>query len=48
MHQTLKDCGVDPEEIPTLARNALNDPCMATNPVLPTAAQIEKIYEEAF
>ena len=48
IRQTLMDCGVDPVDVPFLARNALNDPCMATNPILPTPAQIEKIYEEAF
>lgn len=48
IRQTLKDCGVEPSDVPALARNALNDPCMATNPILPTAAQIETIYEEAF
>ena len=48
IRQTLGDCGVEPGDVPSLARNALNDPCMATNPILPTAAQIEKIYEEAF
>ena len=48
IRKTLKDCGVEPGDVPALARNALNDPCMATNPVLPDAAQIEKIYEEAF
>ncbi len=48
IRKTLKNCGVEPGDVPALARNALNDPCMATNPVLPDATQIEKIYEEAF
>ncbi len=47
IRQTLKDLGVGPGDLPSLARNALNDPCMATNPILPTAAQIEKLYEQA-
>ena len=48
IRQTLKDLGVGPGDLPSLARNALNDPCMATNPILPTHAQIEKLYEQAF
>jgi alcohol dehydrogenase class IV len=44
---SLGDLGVTREEIPTLARNALRDPCMATNPRQPTAKDIERIYEEA-
>ncbi|MCK9632138.1 MAG: iron-containing alcohol dehydrogenase [Methanoregula sp.] len=45
--ETLGDLGVTKEKIPTLARNALQDPCMATNPRQPTAHDIERIYEEA-
>jgi len=44
---TLGDLGVSKEDIPALARNALNDPCMATNPRQPTIKDIERIYEEA-
>jgi len=44
---TLGDLGVSRKEIPTLARNALRDPCMATNPRQPTLKDIERIYEEA-
>jgi alcohol dehydrogenase len=44
---TLGDLGVTRKDIPTLARNALQDPCMATNPRQPTAKDIERIYEEA-
>ncbi len=46
--KTLRDCGVTTADFPALSRNAINDPCMATNPILPAAAEIEKIYEEAF
>ncbi len=46
--RTLRDCGVTTADFPALSRNAINDPCMATNPILPAAAEIEKIYEEAF
>ena len=44
---TLGDLGVSKADIPALARNALNDPCMATNPRHPTLKDIERIYEEA-
>jgi alcohol dehydrogenase class IV len=44
---TLGDLGVTKADIPTLAQNALRDPCMATNPRKPTAKDIERIYEEA-
>ena len=46
--QTLKACGVVPADFPSLARNALKDPCMATNPVLPHQADIETLYAQAF
>jgi alcohol dehydrogenase class IV len=48
IHQTLRDCGVTRDDFPILARNAVNDPCMATNPVPPSRPDIEKLYEEAF
>lgn len=44
---TLADLGVTKEDIPALARNALYDPCMATNPRQPTQKDIERIYEQA-
>jgi alcohol dehydrogenase len=44
---TLGDLGVTIRDIPALARNALRDPCMATNPRHPTEKEIERIYEEA-
>ncbi|PKG32953.1 iron-containing alcohol dehydrogenase, partial [Methanoregula sp.] len=44
---TLSDLGVSKADIPALARNALGDPCMATNPRQPTAADIERIYANA-
>ena len=46
-HQSLRDHGVAPADLPVLARNALRDPCMATNPLLPTQADIEALYEKA-
>jgi alcohol dehydrogenase class IV len=45
--ETLGDLGVKKEDIPALARNAMQDPCMATNPRQPTLKDIERIYEEA-
>jgi len=45
--ETLGDLGVTKADIPALAKNALNDPCMATNPRQPTLKDIEQIYEEA-
>jgi alcohol dehydrogenase len=45
--ETLGDLGVSKADIPALARNALSDPCMATNPRQPTAAEIERIYTNA-
>lgn len=47
IHRTLSQCGTDRSDIPHLARNALNDPCMVTNPRLPVQRDIEVIYEEA-
>ncbi len=44
----LNDCGVTPTDLSMLARNAINDPCMATNPILPSVPDIETLYEEAF
>ncbi|MFA6331928.1 MAG: alcohol dehydrogenase-like regulatory protein ErcA [Methanoregula sp.] len=43
---SLGDLGVTAADIPALARNALQDPCMATNPRQPTQTDIERIYEE--
>lgn len=43
----LGQLGVKKESIPALARYALNDPCVATNPVKPGVQDIERIYERA-
>jgi alcohol dehydrogenase class IV len=48
IQRRLRDCGVQRKDFPVLARNAINDPCMATNPILPAGPDIEAIYEEAF
>ncbi len=44
---TLKQKGVQAGDIAQLARNALQDPCMVTNPRRPTQRDIEVVYEEA-
>lgn len=44
---TLSELGVSGKEIPKLARNAKRDPCLATNPRVPTIADIERMYEQA-
>jgi alcohol dehydrogenase class IV len=45
--ETLKELGVTKNDIPELAKKALRDPCMATNPRRPTLEDIRKIYEKA-
>ena len=44
---TLADLGIRKEDIPQLARMAVNDPCMATNPISPTINDIETVYAQA-
>lgn len=44
---TLADLGVSRSDIPKLAENAMNDPCIVTNPRQPTRRDIEAIYEKA-
>jgi alcohol dehydrogenase class IV len=44
---TLKDRGIRREDLAELARIAVNDPCMATNPVPPTIKDIETVYDQA-
>ncbi len=43
----LRDRGIRREDIPQLARLAVDDPCMATNPVAPTISDIETVYAQA-
>lgn len=45
--KTLGQQGATLADIPTLARKALKDPCMVTNPRTPSQRDIEVIYEEA-
>ena len=43
----LRDLGVESDDIPALARNALLDPCIPTNPRTSTQEDITHIYEAA-
>ncbi len=43
----LKERGTVSADIPALARNAMKDPCMVTNPRVADVRDIEVIYEEA-
>lgn len=43
----LGEKGVHISDIPELARNAIKNPCMVTNPRMPNIRDIEVIYEEA-
>ncbi len=45
--KSLKDFGLVKDEIPKLAKLALNDACMVTNPVELTQGDVESIYEAA-
>jgi len=45
--ETLGDLGVKKTDIPELAKKALRDPCLATNPRKVTVHDIEQIYEKA-
>ncbi len=44
---TLQDRGTQTSDVPELARKAMNDPCLATNPRRPNQRDIEFIFEEA-
>ncbi len=44
---SLRMRGARKTDIPELARKAMKDPCMVTNPRVPTLRDIEVIYEEA-
>jgi alcohol dehydrogenase class IV len=43
----LSDLGVTKMDIPELAKKAIHDPCLATNPKKMTLEDIERIYERA-
>jgi alcohol dehydrogenase len=46
--KTLGQLGVRPHDISLLSKNAIKDPCVATNPKEPTEKDVEKIYEKTF
>ncbi len=45
--ETLTDLGITRKDIPELARKAIRDPCLATNPKKVTLGDLEQIYEKA-
>ena len=45
---TLGTMGMKREDIPSLARNAMHDACMLTNPRRFTLQEVEALYLEAF
>lgn len=47
INTTLKQIGVEKKDIPALSRNAMEDPCMITNPRRPKIEEIEEIFENA-
>jgi alcohol dehydrogenase len=47
IQRTLGERGTKRSDIPTLAQKAVQDPCMVTNPRIPSLRDIEVIYEEA-
>jgi alcohol dehydrogenase class IV len=47
IQSTLGERGTKRSDIPALAEKAMKDPCMVTNPRVPTQRDIEVIYEEA-
>jgi alcohol dehydrogenase class IV len=47
VNQTLGQIGLRQSDIPELARKAMQDACMVTNPRRPTQQDIEVIYENA-
>ncbi|MFY0574625.1 alcohol dehydrogenase-like regulatory protein ErcA [Cystobacter fuscus] len=48
LEMKLRDKGISRSDIPLLARHALSDPCMATNPRRLTLRDVEVLYEQAF
>jgi alcohol dehydrogenase class IV len=42
---TLKDLHLKVEEIDIISRHAINDPCMLTNPVMPTFEEVKEFIE---
>jgi alcohol dehydrogenase len=47
VNRTLKEIGVEEKDIPELAQRAMQDPCIATNPVIPKKIDVEEIFKNA-
>jgi alcohol dehydrogenase len=47
VNRTLKEIGVNEEDIPELAQRAMQDPCIVTNPVIPKMSDVEEIFKNA-
>lgn len=47
VNRTLKEIGVKKSDISPLSKNAMEDPCIITNPRWPEIEEIEKIFENA-
>src|SRR5664280_1671767 len=47
VNRTLKEIGVEEKDIPELAQRAMEDPCIATNPVIPKKIDVEEIFKNA-
>ncbi len=47
INRSLSEMGVKRDDLKKLAEYALNDPCIATNPVYPDLEEIEELYERA-
>jgi alcohol dehydrogenase len=47
INHSLKDVGVNPDDIPELASKAMNDACIITNPRRPTQKDVEEIFKNA-
>ena len=45
--RTLKEIGVEEDDIPQLAMKAMQDPCIVTNPVMPKKSDVEEIFKNA-
>jgi alcohol dehydrogenase class IV len=43
----LGEKGLNPAVLPQLSMNAINDPCMITNPRIPTQKEVEQLYADA-
>jgi alcohol dehydrogenase class IV len=48
MNMGLKSVGVTEENIPLLSDRTLQDPCVVTNPKMPTRIEVEEIFRNAF